>query len=265
VFAGLRARLARLREDLAGRRAAAAARRRAAAVPWDADADAVVEFLMNEGAGGIEAWQVREEFTALARLVGTLRPRTVLEIGTADGGSLFAHARLAHDDALIISIDLPQGPFGGGYPGWRAPLYRSFAGPGQRLELLRADSHAAETGDALERLLAGRRIDYAFIDGDHTYDGVRRDFELCRRFAAPDAVVAFHDIAPVPNPEWVASAAAAPGDGAVREFWEEVRQRYDHAEFINDTAQEGYGIGVLYLGRPVPGPAGQPHAGQKIV
>jgi cephalosporin hydroxylase len=265
VLERLRARVGRVLEDLAGRRAAAAARRRAATVPRDAGAEAIVEFVMNERAGGIEAWQVREEFTSLARLVEALRPRTVLEIGTADGGTLFAHARLAHDEGLVISIDLPQGPFGGGYPGWRKPLYRSFAGPGQRLELLRADSHAPETAAALDRLLDGRSVDYAFIDGDHTYEGVRQDFELCLRFAAPDAVIAFHDIAPRPNPEWVASAAAAPGDGAVREFWEEVRQRYAHDEFIHDTAQEGYGIGVLYLGRPFPGPADQPHAGQKIV
>jgi predicted O-methyltransferase YrrM len=219
VLERLRARVGRVLEDLAGRRAAAAARRRAATVPRDAGAEAIVEFVMNERAGGIEAWQVREEFTSLARLVEGLRPRTVLEIGTADGGTLFAHARLAHDEGLIVSIDLPHGPFGGGYPPWRMPLYESFAGPAQRLELLRVDSHAPTTAELLENVLAGRRIDYAFIDGDHTYDGVRQDFELCLRFAAPDAVIAFHDIAPLPNPEWVASAAAAPGDGAVHEFW----------------------------------------------
>lgn len=230
-----------------GRREAEAAQRRAAALPRSTAADGVVDFLMAEPSGGIEAWQIPEEFRALARLVERRRPETVLEIGTADGGTLFAHARLAHEAATIISIDLPRGPFGGGYPPWRIPLYRSFAGPGQRLELLRVDSHAASTADQLREILGGRRIDYAFIDGDHTFEGVRQDFELCLRFAAPDAIIAFHDIAEQPNPEWIEAAAAAPGDGAVHRFWNEVRGRYAHDAFIGDPEQEGYGIGVLYL------------------
>jgi len=259
----LRSRLQGARAELNGRRAAAAARRRATALPRSAAADEVVAFLLAEGAGGIEAWQIPEEFRALARLVEQRRPRTVLEIGTADGGTLFAHTRLAHEQALIVSIDLPHGPFGGGYPPWRIPLYESFAGPTQRLELLRVDSHAPATAALLERVLAGRSIDYAFIDGDHTYDGVRQDFELCRRFAAPDAVIAFHDIAPEKNPEWIAAAAAAPGDGAVHEFWTQVKRGYAHDEFIRDSAQEGYGIGVLYLDRATAGDPSDPR--QKMV
>jgi predicted O-methyltransferase YrrM len=251
----LTGRLRAVWDDARARQAAAAARRRAAALPRDAGADAVVDFILAEGTGGIEAWQVDEEFRALARLVERRRPRTVLEIGTADGGTLFAHARLAHHEALIVSIDLPHGPFGGGYPPWRIPLYESFAGPGQELVLLRVDSHAPSTVDLLSRVLGGRRIDYAFIDGDHTFDGVRQDFELCLRFAAPDAVIAFHDIAPNPSPEWIAAADASPDDKAVRGFWEQVKRRFAHQEFIRDRDQAGYGIGVLYPDRAVGGPS----------
>jgi predicted O-methyltransferase YrrM len=254
-FSRLTRRLRQARIGRQARRAAAAARRRAAALPRDAGADAVVDFLLAEGAGGIEAWQIEEEFRALARLVERRRPRTVLEIGTADGGTLFAHTRLAHPNALIVSIDLPHGPFGGGYPPWRIPLYESFAGPEQELRLLRVDSHAPSTVELLERALDGRRIDYAFIDGDHTFDGVRQDFELCLRFAAPDAVIAFHDIAPNPSPEWIEAAEASPDDRAVYGFWELIRGRFAHEELLQDRDQAGYGIGVLYLDRAVDGPS----------
>jgi hypothetical protein len=176
----------------------------------------------------------------------------LLEIGTAEGGTLFAHARLADEQALIVSIDLPRGPFGGGYPPWRIPLYESFAGPRQRLELLRADSHAEYTATLLDRVLDGRRLDYAFIDGDHSFDGVRQDFELCLRFAAPDAIFAFHDIAAQPNPEWAADTDTVEAAGVVHGFWEQVKRRYAHDEFIHDAAQEGYGIGVLYLAHQLP-------------
>lgn len=246
---GLVQRVRGLRAAINGRREAAAARRAAAAVPPDADADDIVKFLFSGAAPGLEPWQVPEEFLSLARLVESRRPRTVLEVGTADGGTLFAHARLAHPEALIISIDLPHGLFGGGYPPWRIPLYESFAGPHQRLELMRVDSHAPGTATRLERLLDGRRIDYAFIDGDHTYDGVRQDFDLCLRFAAPAAVIAFHDIVEQPNPEYVPDRAEAAWN--VHGFWNEVRTRYAHEELIRDRAQQGYGIGVLYLDRPL--------------
>jgi predicted O-methyltransferase YrrM len=247
VLERIRERFQEARRRRAGRAAAEAARRRAATLPRDAGGDAIVDFLMAEGPGGIEAWQIEEEFRALTRLVERRRPRTVLEIGTADGGTLFAHTRLAHAEALIVSIDLPHGPFGGGYPPWRIPLYESFSGPRQELRLLRVDSHAPSTADLLAHVLGERRIDYAFIDGDHTYDGVRQDFELCRRFAAPDAMIAFHDIAPRPNPEWIETAQALADDAAVRGFWEQVKQRFAHDEFLRDPDQAGYGIGVLYL------------------
>jgi len=219
-------------------------------LPADLDASAVIEFIFSNDAEAITPWQIPAEFGALAALVERRRPTTVLEIGTADGGTLFAHARLASPDALVISIDLPEGPFGGGYPASRVPLYRSFAQHNQRLELLRVDSHEPATVALLETVLAGRRIEYAFIDGDHTYEGVRQDFDLCRRFAAPGAVIAFHDIVDQPNSAYVsATRSQEVADWAVHRFWKELKREYDHDEFIHDPMQEGYGIGVVYLER----------------
>jgi len=59
--------------------------------------------------------QVYEEILGLAEIVAELKPRRVLEIGTAGDGTLFVWCRLASDDATVISVDLPGGLFGG-YP-----------------------------------------------------------------------------------------------------------------------------------------------------
>ena len=64
----------------------------------------------------LRPYQNKEELTALVRDVRALRPQTVLEIGTAQGGTLFLWTRLAQADAVIVSLDLPGGRFGGGYP-----------------------------------------------------------------------------------------------------------------------------------------------------
>jgi len=75
--------------------------------------------------------QVYEEILQLAEMVYSLKPRRILEIGTAGGGTLFIWCRLGSEDATIISIDLPGGPFGGGYPLWRGVLYKYFRKPGR--------------------------------------------------------------------------------------------------------------------------------------
>jgi cephalosporin hydroxylase len=74
----------------------------------------------------IKPIQVKYEIAKLLEVVAALRPRVVLEIGTAGGGTLFLFTRAADPDAKIISIDLSGGPFGSGYPSWKIPLYKSF-------------------------------------------------------------------------------------------------------------------------------------------
>jgi predicted O-methyltransferase YrrM len=38
-------------------------------------------------------------------------------------------------------------------------------------------------------------VHLAFIDGDHSYEAVRRDFDTVAQWLAPDGVIAFHDFA----------------------------------------------------------------------
>ena len=53
--------------------------------------------------------QMRWELGHLLQEVDQIRPRSMLEIGTANGGSLFAMAQMCAPDAHIISVDLPRG------------------------------------------------------------------------------------------------------------------------------------------------------------
>jgi predicted O-methyltransferase YrrM len=185
----------------------------------------------------IEPAQVREEIAKLLEIAAGLRPRVVLEIGTARGGTLFLFTRVADPNAKIISIDLPGGPFGGGYPRWKVPLYKSFARGGQRIYLLRRDSHDPRTLEEVERILGGERVDFLFIDGDHSYEGVKRDLKMYSPLVRKGGIVAFHDIVPGP-PENV---------GGVPEFWNQIKTYFRHLEIVKDWNQGGFGIGVLYV------------------
>jgi predicted O-methyltransferase YrrM len=185
----------------------------------------------------IEPAQIRYEITKLLEILADLRPKVVLEIGTAGGGTLFLFTRVADTEAKIISIDLPGGPFGGGYPEWRMRLYRAFSRGKQRIYLIRKDSHDPETLEELKRILGGEKIDFLFIDGDHRYEGVRRDFEMYGPLVRKGGIIAFHDIVPGPS-ELV---------GGVPKFWSEIKQNFHYKEFVEDWKQGGYGIGVLYV------------------
>ncbi len=183
--------------------------------------------------------QVRAEIDALMGTVATRRPKTVLEIGTEWGGTLLLLTLAAAPDATIISIDMPTGGFGG-YPRWKAAYFHRFVLPSQRLHLLRANSHLLTTVQTVQTILAGRPLDLLFIDGDHTYGGVKADWGMYGPLVGPDALVVFHDI--VPHPPRTQCEVHA--------LWQELKATFPHREIVANGAQSWGGIGVLWPGRP---------------
>jgi predicted O-methyltransferase YrrM len=181
--------------------------------------------------------QVRSEIVELGKLLQGVAPKRSLEIGTNYGGTLFLLCTVSPPGAQIISVDLGGGPFGGGYPRRKIPLYRKFPRNGQKLRLIRADSHLPETQVRVLDALQGERLDYLFIDGDHTYEGVRRDFEMYSPLVRSDGLVAFHD---------VAKHRREPAC-EVDKFWNEIKQHYRHREMIENPNQGWAGIGVLFM------------------
>jgi predicted O-methyltransferase YrrM len=207
----------------------------------DCTLDELLNFTFNDCAGLIKPLQVQSEVRELLEVTNRMKPKVILEIGTANGGTLFLFSRVASDDAIIISIDLPGGTFGGGYPAWKTPLYKSFALPGQKIHLLRSDSHARDTLEQTKAILNGREIDFLFIDGDHTYEGVKTDFQMYSPLVGKQGIIAFHDIVP----------GGWENVGGVPQFWDELKAYYrdKEREIVQDRSQGGFGIGLLYVTR----------------
>jgi cephalosporin hydroxylase len=187
------------------------------------------------------AKQKLREFAALARLVGRRRPRVVVEIGTMHGGTLWSWCQLASKDALIVSIDLPGGSFGGGYSPDDIPRLKAYARANQCVCLIRGDSHHEATLSELRQALGDKKIDFLFIDADHSYAGVRGDHEMYGPLVADGGLVAFHDILPS-HPD---------GGGDVSRYWSGVCESTRHVEFV-DHREIGWrgpwgGIGVLFV------------------
>lgn len=177
--------------------------------------------------------QDRAEFLELADLIAAYELKSVLEIGTFRGGTLFVFARLSRSDATLISLDLPNSRFGAFSRKIQEPLFRTFTRGDQRLVLLRENSQTEETRSKVAIALKDP-LDFLFIDGDHSYEGVKSDFQMYSPFVRKGGMVALHDIVSL-RPDY-----------GVRCFWNEIKGSCKHREIINCHAPS-MGIGVLWM------------------
>jgi predicted O-methyltransferase YrrM len=98
------------------------------------------------------------ERAALEGILAQLRPRLAVEIGTAQGGSLGRIASYSHE---VHSIDISHAELDGAQPA-------------------NVHLHLGPSADVLPPLLhefsaAGRALDFALVDGDHSCGGVISD------------------------------------------------------------------------------------------
>jgi len=139
--------------------------------------------------------QVPEEITAFCEFLQTRQPRNMLEIGSESGGTFYLWCRLVR--GLKISLDLPNGASGS----WRntdpevlSARNKKMMSWAPNVRLITGDSHTETAKAQVAAMLDGELLDFLFIDGDHSYEGVKQDYEMYREFVAPGGLIAFHDI-----------------------------------------------------------------------
>lgn len=176
--------------------------------------------------GGLSLQQHPEEFAALALLLGNHARGAYLEIGSASGGvARFLDALVGYEKMLSIDDGLHHR-----YP----ELTKNFAVIGPRMEHLRADSHGDVAEAWLTERLGGTKLDVAFIDGDHTFEGAWCDVELVRPHLRPGAVVILHDTVAVDDVRRVWQL------GAEEKIW------HPFAEYIGGGYRPlGIGVGIV--------------------
>lgn len=173
------------------------------------------------------AWHGHIPF--LFALFRMLRPRAYVDLGVHFGASLIAAATAsaAYDaKTRIVGVDTWAGDdHAGHYEGGKiyddllAFVDRSFSD----VHLLRT------TFDAARPQFADGSIDVLHIDGLHTYEAVKHDFESWKNTVAEGGVVLFHDI------------SVHERDFGAWQLWDELKSEYPHLEFTHC-----YGLGVLF-------------------
>jgi len=182
--------------------------------------------------------QIREEIKSLLLILDKVKPKVILEIGTSRGGTLFLFSYITYKDATLISVDLNQHL-------WVRILLEYILKGKQKIFLIQGDSHSIETLRKIEGILRDNKVDSLFIDADHSYEGVKKDFEIYSPLVRKGGIIAFHDIIPdyytkygIKTDSWA---------GEVYKFWNEIKGKYEHLEIIKDRNQDAYGIGVLFV------------------
>lgn len=181
--------------------------------------------------------QIETEIVSLIDFVGKCSPRIVGEIGMKEGGNSFLFTQALKGVELFITLDLRIN---------NEAKLRYLSGSGQKIICLEGDSHTPETVEKVKRRLGSKRFDLLFIDGDHSYEGVKQDFLLYAPLVRKGGLVAFHDIVP----DDFARYGKPSGNcysGGVHIFWTEIKKQFVHHEFIDNHYQNGFGIGVIIL------------------
>jgi cephalosporin hydroxylase len=149
---------------------------------------------------------------------------SLLEVGSSFGGTLRYMASVLPKGARIVSVDLPCDET----PKWLNPLdtlkqtCREIGELGADVHLMIGNSHEKDMVEAVRGL---GPFDFVFIDGDHSYAGVKADWE---NYGPMGKIVGFHDVNHVED---------------CKRFWQELKAS---GEYRIDECLIAFGIGLVF-------------------
>lgn len=177
---------------------------------------------LNEYYGkGLKFWQYPNQFSKYLKQLSKYKIDTYLEVGCRWGGTFVITTemlRLKNNDVKSYACDL-------------IPMSEVLTEYKKHSDF----TFIQENSLKLNKNNVTEQIDLILIDGDHSYDGVKNDFEVCKQFN-PKYVV-FHDI----------TNQACLG---VSQFWNEIKDNYKSYEYTEqyDSVDGTYlGIGLIEL------------------
>ncbi len=163
-------------------------------------------------------------------LIRNIKPKKIVELGTHKGTSFFSFCQAVKDEGIkteINAIDTWEGDKHAGFYGddiykfVQKVVNKLYSGVEIKLIKKTFDNAISEFKD--------KSIDILHIDGLHTYEAVKHDFENWLIKIKDSGIILFHDI-----------KVGESGFGVCK-LWEELKQEYQTIEF-----HHSFGLGVLF-------------------
>lgn len=176
--------------------------------------------------GGLLIWQYPNQFSKYLCLLSEQKIQSYIEIGCRWGGTFVLtneYLKKFNNVNKSIAVDIIDSPV------------LNYCILNNETQFIKRNSQSQE----FKNYISNNHFDLIFIDGDHSYDGVKNDYEISKNSGK---IFVFHDIV----------SDACPG---VVQFWNELKNNevdtYDFFEFTeqyedvwNSTHQKFLGIGV---------------------
>jgi len=190
-------------------------------------------FWVPERIGVMSAWWAHVPFAFW--LTTMARPRVLVELGTHNGASYAAFCEAVLRGKLgtrCYAVDTWAGDEHAGAYGEQ--VYNDLREFHDKRYVAFSELVRSTFDEALPFFLDGS-VDLLHIDGYHTYEAVKHDFDSWRPKLSDRAVVLFHD------------TNVRKGDFGVYRFFAELSQQFPTFEF-----QHGFGLGVAAVGPDAP-------------
>jgi predicted O-methyltransferase YrrM len=176
--------------------------------------------------GGIANWSGHLPFAH--DLVAALAPSLIVELGTHYGESYFGLCQAVEEHGLACLCYAVDTWRGDEHSGSYGEAVFAEVDSYNKLHHKRFSTLLRCTFDEASVQFEEKSIDLLHIDGQHTYESVRNDFDRWLPRIRPGGVMLIHDI------------AVRHGDFGVWRLWEEVKTRFRSFEFLHS-----WGLGVI--------------------
>lgn len=170
---------------------------------------------------GIKFWQYPNQLAKLLKFINNIKINSYLEIGCRWGGTFI----IINETFKKLNPNIKSWACDLENKSYILEQYSSF----DNFNYIKINSHNPELLNILPKT-----IDFIFIDGDHSYDGVKQDYE--NALTLNPKYIMFHDI--------------SCKDMGVYMFWKEIKNNYKYHEFIDQYKlktinHDMFGIGII--------------------